>query len=147
MKDRPHLLSATVASIMLVAAIAPFPYEYYIILRWITCLAALHLGSIGIYWRDHGTLWMAIVFGCIAILFNPITPVYLTKIIWIPIDLICSILFACTIAVKKPLSERYGAVEIIGGTFAMALATVIVACVALLIWELIKHLWGNIWGT
>lgn len=40
---------------------------------------------------------------------------------WIPIDLVCSILFVYTVVViKKPTEEVYGIVEITGGLFASA---------------------------
>jgi len=124
MKKRPHLLPNIVASIMLLLAIAPMPHDYYNILRWVICLAALNIESIGVLWRKHGTWWIAIVFGCVAILFNPINTADLSRVAWIPIDLVCSALFGYTaFAVKKSPEETYGIVEIAGGLFAAAFFT------------------------
>ena len=106
---------------MLLIAVAPMPYNFYNILRWVICLAALYLQSIGLLWRKHGTWWVAIVFGCVAILFNPINPADIARAVWIPIDLACSILFGYTaFTVKKSPEETYGFIEITGGLVAAA---------------------------
>ena len=124
MKERPHLVPNIVASTMLLVAIAPMPYDYYNILRWAICLAALYIESIGVLWRKHGTWWVAIVFGYVAILFNPINPADLAKIAWILIDLVCSVLFGYTpFAIKKSPEETYGFVEIAGGLVGAAFFT------------------------
>ena len=138
LKLRPQFISAVVASFMLLIAIAPLSYDYYKILRWVICLIALHIGSIGALWRGYGKWWVAIVFGCIAILFNPINPADLAKAVWIPIDLVCFALFTyIAVTMKKPAKEVYGIVEITSGLFAMAWFTAFAFAGLLLLRELL----------
>jgi hypothetical protein len=116
---------------MLLIAVAPMPAGYYNILRWVIWLAASNIGSIGISWRKHGTWWVAIVFGCVDILFNPITPAELPRTVWIVTDLLVSALFGYTaFAVEKPLDETYkiDIYLIAGRLFLGVLFTVLVIC-------------------
>jgi len=100
MKDRPHLIPALVAAIMLFVAIAELPYGYYQILRWVVCGVAIYIAYMAYRWRK---VWATWVFGFVAALFNPIIPVHLTKEIWQPIDVICAILFALSpLLLKEP---------------------------------------------
>ena len=59
------------------------PYGFFTLLRLIVCISALYLA-----WtiRGGGKHWVAAVFLVIAILFNPIIPVHLTREIWLYID-------------------------------------------------------------
>ena len=50
-------------------------------------------------------LWALWTFGLVALLFNPLIPIYLTRELWIPIDLLTAVLFAVAIA---SLRERAG---------------------------------------
>lgn len=69
------------------------PYYYYILLRLLILISA----SLVAYttYRFKKLQW-AIIFGAIAILFNPILPIYLDKQIWIPIDFAVGTLFFLT---------------------------------------------------
>jgi hypothetical protein len=79
------------SGIILLLAINPtWPYGYYILLRWAVFLASI-IVAVGFY-KSKITGW-AFVFAAIAYLFNPIFPVYITRQIWTPIDLICAVLF------------------------------------------------------
>lgn len=70
---------------MLVAALAPWPYAYYRLLRWVVfvCCGLIAYQS---YERRGFSPWLV---GLVAtgVLFNPIVPVHLTRGIWAPIDL------------------------------------------------------------
>ncbi len=80
-----------IAGILLLLAIPPvWPYGYYIFLRWvifaISFLIAYRLSKIDLnYW--------VLAFGVIAFLFNPIFPIYLSKSIWVVIDLVSAFIF------------------------------------------------------
>ena len=67
-----------------------WPYEYYIILRWIVCGVAV-FNVVG-FSKSKLTGW-ALVFAALAFLFNPLIPVYLNKSSWVGIDLISAIIF------------------------------------------------------
>lgn len=76
---------------LLFLAIVNLPIDYYTFLRIVITIgcAAVIINEI-----NSGFSFWIIIFGIIGILFNPIIPVYLNdKFAWMPIDLICGILF------------------------------------------------------
>jgi hypothetical protein len=77
--------------IVLAIGILPMPIGYYTLSRLVVCAAALYF-TISFYKKKDSTnLW---IFGFIAILYNPIIPVYLyEKAIWIVVNLITIFLF------------------------------------------------------
>lgn len=94
MRGRPHLIPALIAAIMLIIAIAPLAYAYYELLRWIVCCGAVFIAVMTYRWNK---IWATCLFGLIAVLFNPLSPIHLTKQIWQPIDLTCALLFFVSI--------------------------------------------------
>ncbi|MGO8756439.1 MAG: DUF6804 family protein [Gallionellaceae bacterium] len=70
-------------AILLLLAIASWPYSYYIFLRWFVFLSALlHIG-VSISKRRMSAL---VIYLLIGLLFNPIEPIYLSKGVWVIID-------------------------------------------------------------
>ena len=71
---------------MLVAALAPWPYGYYTLLRWVVCLSACFVAWVwyDAYEQPTPMVW---AFGAVAILFNPLAPIHLNREIWSMIDL------------------------------------------------------------
>lgn len=88
LKAEYNKVSKLAAGIFLLIAIAPFPYGYYTFLRILVTIISL---LIILNKETHKA--ELIIFLLIAILFNPIIPIYLTKSIWIPIDIIVAIFF------------------------------------------------------
>jgi len=80
-----------VCAILLFIAVFKLPIGYYTFLR-----IAITLGALVIVlseYKSQFTFWV-LIFGIIAILFNPIIPIYLyKKSLWFPIDIIVGILF------------------------------------------------------
>ena len=76
---------------MLLVAILPLPYGYYVLLRFVVT------GIAGFFAYEEYTAkhqgWM-VTFGIIAVLFNPFIPIHLTRSIWLPINMIVSGIFA-----------------------------------------------------
>ena len=68
-----------------------WPYGYYIFLRWVITLSAVFIAYQA--YKLEKDSWIYIFAG-IAILFNPIAPIYLDKSVWVLIDMISSVLFA-----------------------------------------------------
>jgi len=93
---------AGISTFMLFLAIAKLPYGYYTLLRWIVTINALF--SVWVAYNSEDTFWVFLM-GGIAILFNPIIPVYLTKEIWVIIDVIVAILFLVSIFKIKTKRE------------------------------------------
>ena len=81
---------------MLFGAIAEWPYGYYTLLRWITCIASI---LVAFQAFEKNIDWAKVVFIVIAILFNPLAPIYFSRSIWIPIDIITVILFIFAIRI------------------------------------------------
>jgi len=81
-----------------------WPYDYYTILRWLVCISAI-VSVIG-FSRSKLAGWM-LVFGAVAILFNPLFPIYMNKSSWVGIDLIGSILFfLAAFSIKKNTKDE-----------------------------------------
>ncbi len=87
-----------IAAIFLFVAIGSYPCSYYIILRIITCGVSVY--GIWYAYRVRKFLWLW-VFSAIAVLFNPIIPIYLKKDVWIGIDLAVIIVFLISIPLLK----------------------------------------------
>ena len=79
-----------VAAGLLFWAIPPNPYGYYTFLRIVVCGVAAFTAYFS--YEIKKEIW-AVVFGMIAILFNPISPISLSREIWAPIDIGTGILF------------------------------------------------------
>lgn len=101
LEKRQCLIPAGVASIMLFLALAPWPYGYYQLLRFVVCGAASYIAFVA---YNRQKMWAAWLFGFIAVLFNPLIPIHLSRELWQPIDVICAILFIFVIAMLKKMS-------------------------------------------
>lgn len=84
----------------LLLATASLPIGYYTFLRIVVTICSV---AVLVNELEKGiTIWI-ILFGLIAILFNPIFPIYLgSKKDWLPLDISCAILF-----VVKAFSIRH----------------------------------------
>ena len=69
---------------------------YYTLLKWITCIASILVAFRAF---EKNIDWAKVVFIVMAILFNPLAPIYLSRSIWIPIDIITTILFIFAIKI------------------------------------------------
>jgi len=88
-------IASGISIIMLLLAIPTFwPYGYYVLLRWVVTISAVFLLSL--VYESKKTFWLFLM-GIVAILFNPIIPIYLDKETWIVIDFIVAILFLVSI--------------------------------------------------
>ncbi len=84
------LVSRSVSVILLLLTFLRLPYGYFTFLRLVICaVAAFH--CVLAFNLNRGVI--AGSFGLIAILFNPIVPIHLSKETWRPIDLLVAALF------------------------------------------------------
>lgn len=74
-------------AVVLLIALLPLPYGYYTLLRIIVCLAAGFIAFTA-YDETGGVGLQVLVFTLIALLFNPIFPIHLTREIWLIINLL-----------------------------------------------------------
>lgn len=72
---------------MLLFAILPLPYGYYTLLRLVVCGCSIVYAIVG--W--HFLKPIAILSGILALLFNPLIPIYLDKEAWIIINVIAAV--------------------------------------------------------
>ena len=87
-----------ISAIVLLIALGGHPYGYYVALRWIVC--AVSIVSV-IDAGRKGKLGWAGTFAALAILFNPIFSIHLTRSMWVPIDLIAAVLFFVSLGYAK----------------------------------------------
>jgi hypothetical protein len=88
-----------IAGVMLILAIPSiWPYGYYQLLRLVVCGVAIL--NAYLFNKDGNTGW-AVVMGLVALLFNPIAPVYLEKETWVWLDLVTACLMFISISKVK----------------------------------------------
>jgi hypothetical protein len=104
--DRELIKYKNIASIIVIAMIllaipsGIWPYGYYIFLRWVVTGVTLFVLWAAYELEKKTWLW---IMGVIAILFNPIAPIYLDKRTWVVIDFIAAIIFIVSIfKIKAP---------------------------------------------
>jgi len=83
-----YRIATIVAGVMLVGALLDLPYGYFQLLRLVVCAVAAY-GASGAY-KNDASVW-AVTLGLIALLFNPVFPVYLNRSTWIFIDLVAAV--------------------------------------------------------
>lgn len=88
-QSRRYLL---IPAALLVLAVLPMPYGFYTLVRIVVTLAAAFM-AYTTYLQNSSLDWKVIALGFIAILFNPVIQISLSRTIWLPIDLLCAALF------------------------------------------------------
>jgi uncharacterized membrane protein YccC len=83
-----------VAAGMLLGALGRHPYGYYTLLRWVVCGATAYSAFEAVKVKKEG--W-AIMFGIIAVLFNPFVPARLDRATWSLFDCGTAILLAVSL--------------------------------------------------
>ena len=82
------------AILLIIAPILPLPYSFYIFLRY-----AITISSLLVFYRLYSQAFLIIELKTtigmivIAILYNPIFPIHLSREMWLPINLITSGLY------------------------------------------------------
>lgn len=92
-----------VAVIMLFWALADNPYGYYQILRWVICGLSGYLAYSAYNEKKNAWAW---IFGILAILFNPILPIYLDRDTWSVIDAITAVIIFISIFKMKIVAKK-----------------------------------------
>ena len=75
---------------MLLIALAPLPYLYYTLLRGVVCGSSAYISWTTAKMKATG--WTA-AFVAVALLFNPIMPVYLGREIWAFVDVGVAVIY------------------------------------------------------
>ncbi len=77
----------------LLFALAPLPYGYYTLLRIVVCAASVLIAYNSFQRVGKVSLGSGVMIG-IALLFNPLIPIHLSREIWAPIDIGAAFVFA-----------------------------------------------------
>jgi len=88
-----------VASVMLLAALLPWPYGYYVLLRWVVCGVCAWSAYSAAQSQKVSWAW---ALGIIAVMFNPIFPIYLNRAVWTLIDIVAAAVLLCSIQHARP---------------------------------------------
>jgi Family of unknown function (DUF6804) len=85
---------------LLLLATARMPYGYYTLLRIVVCLFAV---CVAITEWDAGALGrgVSIAFGVVALLFNPLVPIFLKRATWHYIDIGIAVLIAAHLVFRR----------------------------------------------
>jgi len=97
------LIPSIIAAVMLFAALAPWPYGYYQLLRIVVCAVGIYMAYKAYIWKRVWAIWL---FGFIGLLFNPLIPVHLSREIWRPINVLCALVFVVAFILKEPGEEK-----------------------------------------
>jgi hypothetical protein len=88
---------------MLISALDRHPYSYYTLLRWVVCGVAAYVTYVAFQTEKAPGAWL---FGIMALLFNPIIPVHLSRATWQPIDVLSAIIFIASVFWIQPSSPQ-----------------------------------------
>lgn len=111
---RPAGIPAAVGGFFLLIAFLGAPYAFYEVVRWVGTAMAVWCAVVAT--SQKRTAW-AVAFSAMAVLFNPLIPIYLTRETWAPLDAVAFVLFA-TAGVKlrasRPATPKDGPTPITG---------------------------------
>lgn len=94
-------------ALLLFIAVMQLSREYYWLLRTV-----VFIGALLVFVKNRKYVVWAIIFALIAVLFNPIFPIYLyNKAYWIPLDIITGILFLLEAMLNRPKKSESKVVE------------------------------------
>jgi hypothetical protein len=94
-----------VPALILIVAVFPLPYGYYTFTRIVTCLACIVLAYSTYRSTPPAFGWCA-AFAIVAVLFNPIIPIHLTRGVWMGLDLGAAAIILAHFALARGISSR-----------------------------------------
>lgn len=102
------LVPSIITSVLLLIAIFPIKqYGFFILLRWVVFITAVYVGFFMYQAKKATWIWLM---GIIAVLFNPIKPIHLSKGFWQPVDFVTAIIFLISLITdskkKKNIKKR-----------------------------------------
>jgi hypothetical protein len=77
-----------ITAVSLLWGLLPNRYAYYMLLRVVVCAVSVYTAH---GYAQAGSSKFGWTFGGLVVLYNPFLPVYLTREIWMPIDLLTAI--------------------------------------------------------
>jgi hypothetical protein len=92
-----------IVAVMLLIATFPLPYDYYTLLRIIVFIVSVY--CVQVTYQQKLEIWPWI-FATVALLFNPLFPIYLQKTTWVFIDIFIAMTFIISFWKPEKLSWR-----------------------------------------
>lgn len=80
-------VAAGIAAGLLLWALSRHSYDYYTLLRWVVCAVAVY-GVV--VFSEPKRMTFIVPLGVIALFFNPLIPVHLSRSTWAPIDVLAA---------------------------------------------------------
>ncbi|MCY3817867.1 MAG: hypothetical protein OXH52_00680 [Gammaproteobacteria bacterium] len=106
-------------AILLAGALLPWPYGYYELLRLAVCAASAWIAYE--QWRhDDGVSGWVVAFGGMAMLYNPLMPIHLTREIWSVLNLASASAFVLHLRALRGLVRDLDSVARDGTTLRRA---------------------------
>lgn len=99
-----NILTGISAVLLFGALLDGWPYGYFTLLRFIVCIFS---GYITFKAYEFGKEFWMYSFGFLAILFNPIIPIHLSREIWVVIDFFAGIFMTVSIFKLQIKSNEY----------------------------------------
>ena len=99
----PNILRFVVAILLLTWALTKLPYNYYILLRWITFIYACYSAYLTYNVQPEG--WF-VTYLFIALLFNPLIPPRFDRTIWDLIDVATAVYIIVSIFSTNKVQKR-----------------------------------------
>ena len=99
-QGRPQLVPCLVACALLFFALGDQPYGYFTVLRWVVTIAAAISAYVGFKAANVFAAW---VFVAMAVLFNPIAPVFLERSTWQTMDMLAAVILIYAATLRMPL--------------------------------------------
>jgi len=88
------IASRCIAAALLFWALARHRYDYYVLLRFVTCGAAAHSSYLAFEQRRRTWPWLL---AALALLFNPVFPVHLGRDVWKVVDVLVALFLLASI--------------------------------------------------
>jgi hypothetical protein len=97
---KPSKVAAVVSMILLLLAVSTrWPYSFYTFLRIVVCGTVIWLAVEAYQLRKGPLAW---VLGALAILFNPLSPIYMRRGQWRWFDFLALLIMAVSLGILRP---------------------------------------------
>lgn len=87
---------------LLLAGFDGWPYDFFVLLRFIVCASAAYLAWLAYKTNQEKWIW---VYGIIAVLFNPFLPLHFGRSAWAIIDIATAIFLIISSFIFKPTKQ------------------------------------------
>jgi FtsH-binding integral membrane protein len=89
--------------LLLLAVIHRWPIGFYTLLRLVVCGSAIYIAFRAHQLQKGFWVW---IFGAVAVLFNPLIPIYLRRVQWRWFDIAALLVFVISLGVVRSKADR-----------------------------------------